>query len=231
MIEHLIFNLATTLVPLILAIAVHEWAHVAAARFLGDRTGEEQGRLTLNPLAHIDPIWTVGLPAFLVVSSTLGGAAAAVIPFFAAGKPAPYNPLRFSRQFGGKRVTMRTGELLVAGAGPASNIALAVVTTAVLFVLVRSGAALGDPRSVAHLVFGFILLNVGLAAFNLLPIPPLDGSKVLMSLLPRPAAAKYEAVASQLSWVLLMLLIFGGARYVLSPIQRAAVDLVLRVVG
>lgn len=231
MIESLIFNLAVTLVPLILAIAVHEWAHVAMARFLGDRTGEEQGRLTLNPLAHIDPIWTVGLPAFLVVSSTLSAGATSVIPFFAAGKPAPYNPLRFTRQFGGKRITMRAGELLVAAAGPASNIALALITTAVLFVLVRTGNGLADPRSVSHLAFSFILLNVGLAAFNLLPVPPLDGSKVLMSLLPRPAAAKYEALASQLSWVLLMLLIFGGARFILTPIQRGAMELVLRVVG
>ena len=231
MIESLIFNLAVTLVPLILAIAVHEWAHVAMARFLGDRTGEEQGRLTLNPLAHIDPVWTVGLPAFLVVSSTLSAGAAAVIPFFAAGKPAPYNALRFTRKIRGERVTMRTGELLVAAAGPASNIALAVMTTAVLFVLMRTGSSLADPRSVAHLVFGFILLNVGLAAFNLLPVPPLDGSKVLMSLLPRPAAAKYEAVASRLSWVLLLLLVFGGARYILGPVQRAAIELVLGVVG
>lgn len=231
MIESLIFNLAVTLVPLILAIAVHEWAHVAMARWLGDRTGEEQGRLTLNPLAHIDPVWTVGLPAFLVVSSTLSAGATSIIPFFAAGRPAPYNPLRFSRKIGGERVTMRTGELLVAAAGPASNLVLAALTTLVLFVLVRTGNGLADPRSIAHLAFSFILLNVGLAAFNLIPVPPLDGSKVLMSLLPRPVAARYEAIASQLSWLLLLLLVFGGARFLLAPIQTAAMALVLRLVS
>lgn len=231
MIESLIFNLAVTLVPLILAIAVHEWAHVAMARWLGDRTGEEQGRLTLNPLAHIDPVWTVGLPAFLVVSSTLSAGATSIIPFFAAGRPAPYNPLRFTRKIGGERVTMRTGELLVAAAGPASNLVLAALTTGVLFVLVRTGNGFADPRSIAHLAFSFILLNVGLAAFNLIPVPPLDGSKVLMSLLPRPVAAKYESVASQLSWLLLLLLVFGGARFLLAPIQGAAMALVLRVVS
>lgn len=231
MIESLIFNLAVTLVPLILAIAVHEWAHVAMARWLGDRTGEEQGRLTLNPLAHIDPVWTVGLPAFLVVSSTLSAGASAVVPFFAAGKPAPYNPVRFSRKLGADRITMRTGELLVAAAGPASNLVLAAITTGVLFVLVRTGNGLADPRSISHLAFSFILLNVGLATFNLIPVPPLDGSKVLMSLLPRKAAARYEQIAGQLSWVLLLLLIFGGARFLLGPIQRAAMELVLSVVG
>ena len=82
MLETIVFNVVTTLGPLILAIAVHEWAHAAMARFLGDDTGTRLGRYTLDPLQHIDPFWTVGLPIYFVVSQTLAGAAFAV-PFMA----------------------------------------------------------------------------------------------------------------------------------------------------
>jgi Zn-dependent protease len=228
--ERLVFAEVTTLIPLILAIAVHEYAHVAMARFLGDRTGEERGRLTLNPLAHTDPIWTVLLPAFFVYVQVSSGAGVAV-PFFGAGRPAPYNPVRFSREFGGKRVTMRTGELLVAAAGPASNVVLALISTGLLVILTRTGHPLGGDRSLANLVFGFILMNTGLAVFNMIPIPPLDGSKVLMSLLPRPLAARYEAIATQLAYLFLFLLFMGGARIVLSPFQSFVATLVIRLVG
>jgi Zn-dependent protease len=226
-----IFNVVTTIIPLILAIAVHEWAHVAMARFLGDRTGEEQGRLTLNPLAHIDPIWTVALPTFFVVMQTAASAAGGMaVPFFGAGKPAPYNPVRLDRKFGGKRISMRMGELLVAAAGPASNVVLAVLFTAVASLLYHfAGQGFGDPRSLTLLVFKFVVLNVGLAIFNLIPIPPLDGSKVLMSLLPRGAAASYERIATQLSWILLLVLFMGGASYVMRPIQHAVISLLLAV--
>jgi len=226
--ERLIFNEVTTLVPLILAIAVHEWAHVAMARFLGDRTGEQEGRLTLNPLAHIDPIWTVLLPAYFVFLQT-GSAMGAAVPFFGAGKPAPYRPQNLDRKFNGKRIHMRTGELLVAAAGPASNFVLATISVVLLFVLVKAGAPLG-PRSIASLVFMFALMNTGLGIFNLIPIVPLDGSKILMSLLPRNAAATYERIGTQLSWIFLIVLVMGGARYVLSPIQRVVASGILSLV-
>lgn len=225
-----IFNVTTTIIPLILAIAVHEWAHVAMARFLGDRTGEEQGRLTLNPLAHIDPIWTVALPTYFVVMQTLAQGSGIAVPFFGAGKPAPYNPVRLDRKFRGKRISMRMGELLVAAAGPASNVALAVLFTAVASLLYHfAGQGFSDPRSLALLAFKFVVLNVGLAIFNLIPIPPLDGSKIVMSLLPRDAAAAYERIGTQLSWVLLIVLFMGGASFIMRPVQSAVISALLAV--
>jgi Zn-dependent protease len=103
---------------------------------------------------------------------------------------------------------------------------------ALLFGLVHgAGMSLDDPRSLATLVFRFALLNTGLAIFNMIPVPPLDGSKVLMSVLPRPAAARYEAIAGPLSWVFLLLLFSGAARVVLAPVQGAVVALLLRLFG
>lgn len=230
-IQRLIFAEVTTIIPLILAIAVHEYAHVAMARFLGDSTGEDQGRLTLNPLAHIDPIWTVLLPAFFVYLQVSSSDSAVAVPFFGAGRPAPYNPLRLDRAFGGKRISMRTGELLVAAAGPASNIVLALLSTGILAILVQVGHPLGGERSLANLIFGFILMNTGLAVFNMIPVPPLDGSKVLMSLLPRRAAEGYERIAGQLSWLLLLVLFMGGARLILMPFQVVVVSLLFRFFG
>lgn len=229
--QELIFNVVTTVGMLILAIAVHEWAHVAMANFLGDSTGERMGRLTLNPLAHADPMWTVALPAFSVVMQTLAGSAFPV-PFFGAGKPAPYTPNRLTRAFGGKRIRMRTAEMLVAVAGPLSNLVLALLTTVVVIALVRLGQPLfDDPRSLALLAFKFVVLNVGLLLFNLIPIPPLDGSKVLYSLLPHELGLKYEAVADRLSWLLMIVLFAGGARIVLGPIQRAVIGALLDLIA
>jgi Zn-dependent protease len=223
--ERLIFNLVTILIPLILAIAVHEYAHVAMARWLGDRTGEAEGRLTLNPLVHIDPIWTVLIPAYFVYAQTMVGNLFAV-PFFGAGKPAPYRPLNLTRPLFGKRITMRTGSLLVALAGPMSNVVLFAISAVIMVLLVKVGGfPLDDPRSPAVLLFRFALLNTGLAMFNMIPIPPLDGSKVLAGLLPRQMADRYEEVAAKLSWVLLIVLFLGGARFILGPIQNAAADL------
>ena len=223
-----VFQVVTTVLPLVLCIAVHEWAHVAMARFLGDDTGERQGRLTLNPLAHADPIWTVLVPTYFVVVQSLAGNAFAA-PFFGAGRPAPYAPMKLDRRFFGKRVTMRTGEMLVAIAGPLSNVALAAIATVLLWVAVQAGQGFSDPRSIAMLLFRFVLMNTGLAIFNLIPIPPLDGSKVLASLLPREAARAYEDFAQRVSWMLFVVVIFG-AGWFLSPVQGAVARLVFRIV-
>jgi Zn-dependent protease len=230
-VEQIIFNVVTTVGLLILAIAVHEWAHVAMAHFLGDPTGERMGRLTLNPLAHADPIWTVALPAYFVVMQTLAGSAFPV-PFFGAGKPAPYTPVKLTRAFGGQRIRLRTAEMLVAIAGPLSNLALAVITTGVVIGLIHLGQPLwGDPRSLSLLAFKFAVLNIGLLLFNLIPIPPLDGSKVVFNLLPHELALRYEAVVEKLSWVLMLLLVMGGARLILAPIQSLFIRGMLEVIA
>jgi len=217
MIEKLIFNLVIIIGPLILAIAVHEFSHIAMARFLGDDLGTRLGRYTLDPLKHIDPVWTVALPVVLVLMTTFSGGTG--IPFFAAGKPAPYNPMALNRVIFGKKITMRFGELLVAIAGPLSNLAMAFISLAVVYLLDRFGYNNFSGYSLGGLLVQFVYLNVALFVFNLIPIPPLDGSKVLVSLLPREMAAKYEAVSGSLGLVLFGLLIFGGGRFMGSLVR------------
>lgn len=200
--DNLILNLVMTLAALIVAITIHEFSHIAMARFLGDHTGEKLGRFTLNPISHIDPIWTVALPAIMILASA---AASAGMPIFAAGKPSPYNPNLLKRKFFGKPLSVRTAECLVAIAGPVSNLILAFF---LLLVVQYSGLSL------LGFFQPFIILNVSLFVFNLIPVPPLDGTKVLLAFLPREAAHKYELFAPQLSWILLIALLFGGGALV-----------------
>ncbi len=200
--DNLRLNLVMTLGGLIVAISVHEFAHVAMARFLGDKTGEQMGRFTLNPMSHVDPIWTVALPAVLIIASSVSSGG---MPIFAAGKPSPYNPNFLKRKFFGKPLRVRTAEALVAMAGPVSNLIMAFL---LLGVLKYSGLAL------MGLLQPFIVINVSLFVFNLIPVPPLDGTKVLLAILPRHLADKYEGFAPQLSWMLLIVILFGGGAVV-----------------
>ncbi|MFZ9889026.1 MAG: site-2 protease family protein, partial [Myxococcota bacterium] len=119
-------------------------------------------------------------------------------------------PGQLTRRLWGQHVSLRKGELLGAAAGPVSNLVLATLCTMGLAVAVRAGADISDPYSPFTLLRGFIVLNLALFVFNLIPIPPLDGSKVLMNVLPRALAYRYERAASSLSWVLLLLVIFAG---------------------
>ena len=150
-------------IPLVLSLAVHEWAHARAAALLGDMTAASRGRDTLDPLAHIDLLGTVMLPL-------LG------VPFGWA-KPVPVNPSRFKRS-----ISMRLGMVVVALAGPLSNLLLALGALGAHAMLHGHGHRITDALSAmtAHLV----LLNGLLAVFNLLPIHPLDGSRVVDGLLP-----------------------------------------------
>lgn len=232
MMETVVFNVVTTVMPLILAIAVHEWVHIAMARFLGDDTGTRLGRYTLNPLAHIDPMWTVALPVYSVITQTLGGGLFA-IPFLAAGKPAPYNPVRLDRRFNGKRISMGAGEMLVALAGPVSNLVLALVTTGIMIALVRSGASLdftAEPRSPVLLALKFVVLNLTLFLFNLIPVSPLDGSKIVAHFLPTELGRAYRDFMDRFGSILLVVLFIGGARLIIGPVQGAFIDALWSVV-
>ena len=163
-------DLIFSLVVLILSVILHEVAHGYMANWLGDPTARLQGRLTLNPLSHIDPVGSILLPALLVFtkSSFLIGYA----------KPVPYNPHNLSGKY---------DEALVAGAGPATNLLLALVFA----LCIRFGAvAMTVPMLSA---FGTIVyINLMLALFNLIPIPPLDGSKILSGILPGGLGRTYE---------------------------------------
>ena len=182
MTNNLILRAAVAIVPLVVAIVFHEVAHGWAALALGDPTAREQRRLSFNPLRHVDPMGTIVLPL---------GLALAGAPVFGWAKPVPVDARRLREP--------RTGMMLVALAGPGMNLLLALVAAVVLGVLAGSGfvapadaPAAGLGGFVGAVLVEFILVNVFLALFNLLPIPPFDGSHVLEGLLPRALAVRYE---------------------------------------
>lgn len=151
---------------LIFSVVIHEVSHGYAALALGDHTAEEEGRLTLNPVRHIDPFGSVMLP---VMSYLFGG----IIVGWA--KPVPYNPYRLRNR--------KWGPAMVGIAGPAANVFLAVVF-GLVFRFLPDGAQSGFVMNFAAIAGTIALLNLTLAIFNLIPIPPLDGSKVLFAILP-----------------------------------------------
>lgn len=159
-------------VALVISVVLHEMAHGYAANWLGDPTARLQGRLSANPLVHIDPLMSVIIPGLLIFSGS---------PFlFGAAKPVPYNPYNFTNQ--------KWGEAIVAAAGPAMNIAIALIFAA----LFHLSGVLTFPETFLTIAVQIIILNIFLALFNLVPIPPLDGSKILPRLLPYALAYKYE---------------------------------------
>jgi len=193
------------IIILILSVVIHEMAHGYAANWLGDPTARLQGRLSANPLVHLDPMMSVILPGLLILSGS---------PIlFGAAKPVPYNPYNFTNQ--------KWGEAIVAAAGPAANIAIAVIFAA----LIRFSEALALPDSFLILGVQVIILNIFLAFFNLVPIPPLDGSKILPKFLPYSLAVKYEAFRMYFERnvalgfglvILLFVLVLGGPLYALT---------------
>ena len=153
------------IIILIISIVIHEVSHGLAAYILGDSTAKMAGRLTLNPIKHLDPIGSIIVPFFM-----------ALMPgnlIFGWAKPVPYNPYNLRNQ--------RWGELIVAITGPASNLILAII----FGILIRFAVPLGIASDAFFAIASTaVLINVLLAIFNLIPIPPLDGSKILFSVLP-----------------------------------------------
>jgi Zn-dependent protease len=188
------------IIPLVLSLTVHEFAHAWSAWKLGDDTAAMQGRMTLDPTAHIDPLGTLLLPA-------LG------VPFGWA-KPVPVNPARFRRD-----VNMSRGMMLTALAGPLSNLLLAVVSTVSYGLTLRLAPGLLDSNRGLEIFLQFMVAgNVGLAVFNMLPIPPLDGSRVVENFLPYRMRGTWEQVV-QFSPFLLIAVIFFGRGIISTPVN------------
>jgi Zn-dependent protease len=174
-------TIVVTLITLVLSIAVHEFGHAFVADRLGDRLPRMEGRVTLNPLAHADPFGTFLFPALFLLAS--GGRAIG----FGWGKPVRVNPPSFTR-----KMSMGTGHMLVALAGPAMNLVFGFIISLVLWALVKTDVVGTD---VGYALVRAVQLNFVLMFFNLLPIPPLDGGTVLRELLPRGYQPGYDRIA------------------------------------
>lgn len=210
-----LFEAAALIVPLIFAIVFHEVAHGLTARMLGDATAQEQRRLSLNPIRHVDLVGTVILPGMLALAK---------LPVFGWAKPVPVNARRLRNP--------RLGMMAVAAAGPLSNLVLAAIGAVALGLM---AGAYGAARPEGAALFAatalnyFIMVNVFLAFFNLLPLPPFDGSHIVEGLLPRGAVAQAYARMRPFGMVLLFGLllvvpyVFPEARVVerlvLPPVQ------------
>lgn len=203
------------LLSFVIATTIHEFMHAYVAHRLGDNTARDLGRITLNPVEHFDPIGFFGM-----VMISIG------FPFIGWGKPVPVNPSRFSHRFAGDR---QRGMALVAAAGPISNVAQALVAAIPVQLALRNGLDLGRGLD---LLTAFVTVNVLLASFNMIPIPPLDGHKILMGILPRfwtPILAPLE----RYGFIVLMLLFFVGGQLgsdivggILNPVQDAILQMV-----
>ncbi|KKS63973.1 MAG: Peptidase M50 [Candidatus Daviesbacteria bacterium GW2011_GWA1_42_6] len=185
--------LAVGIIILLFSVILHEVMHGWAALQFGDHTAERAGRLTLNPLPHIDPIGTILVPAVLILPAVFLGTSPGFIIGWA--KPVPVNPLNF-RDF-------RRGELLVSAAGVLINFGLAIAA-ALIFHLVKGSGNL----PIQSLLLFTININLILGVFNSLPIPPLDGSKMVLSFLPPKLAAQYQSLEKYGLLILLFLLFF-----------------------
>lgn len=162
---------------IVMSAVIHEVMHGVAAEYLGDPTARLQGRITLNPISHLDPVGSVILPLLLVLTNTS--------ILFGWAKPVPYNPYNLRPG--------RFSEAIVAAAGPLSNLAIALVGG----LMIRIGLI---PAGMIDVIFTIVLINVVLFLFNLIPIPPLDGSKILSAILPRTLAYSYDRLRAQLEW-------------------------------
>jgi Zn-dependent protease len=186
--------LVVNFVAFFLALTVHEFSHALSAFYLGDRTAEYEGRLTLNPLAHIDLFGTVILPLLLIISN--------VGIVFGWAKPVPVNYYNLRDQ--------KWGPALVSLAGPAANIIFCIVAI-VLWNIIKAFSTLGQTNLLVQFIFSLILVNLVLAVFNLIPIYPLDGSKVLFALLPQSWENFQIFMEKNGVFILLIFIVFGSS--------------------
>jgi Zn-dependent protease len=205
-----LMKVATYYLPFLFALCFHEWAHGMVAKIKGDNTAEMMGRLTLNPVPHLDILGTVILPILAIATN---------LPiFFGWAKPVPVNPRNLSNP--------RVDTFWIALAGPMSNVLLAVVGAFLWALTQKFSAHIGVSQALIQLLEVFITLNMFLAIFNILPINPLDGGKVIARFLPAHIAYKLEQ-AEATSGIILMILIFSGAlRFLAIPVFWASQNLI-----
>jgi Zn-dependent protease len=199
-----IYNLSIWAIPVLFAITLHEVAHGWMARYFGDRTAEMLGRLSLNPLRHIDPVGTVLIPGILLA---LG------LPLFGWARPVPVASSGLRKP--------RLALIMVALAGPAANFCMALLWCGVLAAVVRIPGGTTVNRWVVLMAQAGILSNVVLALFNLLPIPPLDGGRVLAGVLPKRIGAVFEKMAPVGMFLVLGLSVLGLFGWLFRPAFRA----------
>lgn len=204
-----LMSLLLSIPALLISLSAHEFAHGYAAYKMGDNTAKYEGRLTLNPMAHLDPIGTFCLLFF----------------HFGWANPVPINPMYFKNK--------RRGIIIVSLAGPLMNFFLAVVSTVIYALIIKFG-----PQNM-NIFYEFLLnifnagivLNIGLMIFNLIPVPPLDGSKILGELLPARARFEYYKIERTLSLILIFALVFGLLDPILDPLYGIMIKLMNYIIG
>lgn len=206
-----ISHIVTVLLVIFVSMTFHELMHGLVARWLGDETAMLMGRLTLNPLKHVDPFLTVMLPLLIIVTNALTGANA---PIFGGAKPVPFNPARIDHD--------EWGIALMAIAGPLVNLVLAFLAYGVLVL-----AGPGSPVLLQDILTAAVWVNLGFFAFNILPLPPLDGSRVLYALAPDAVRRFMDVVERYGLLIVLVLVMVAGP--VLSAYMSAMINGLLNV--
>lgn len=192
---------ALSIIVLLFSVILHEVMHGLVALKFGDHTAQKLGRLTLNPIPHIDPIGTILLPALMILTGS---------PIlFGWAKPVPVNPLNFSN--------LRRGELMVSSAGILANFSLAALAVVIYYIL--NALPQTFPAILGSLLRFTVMINLLLGIFNLLPIPPLDGSKILMSQLPYKLAREYQKIETYGFLILIILLLTGLLGIIFSVVR------------
>ena len=220
----LVGQLIIYIVVLLLAISAHEAAHAWMSHKFGDDTAYLLGRVTLNPVAHTDPIGTLLIPIINFVAAAGMGV---FVPLIGWGKPTPVNPLRWRNK--------DLANVMVSLAGIMANLLLALIGFVIFkvclhtgIILLRGGGQLGSFEAPAALLLEqFLMMNLSLAIFNLLPVPPLDGSKVLYSVLPASAHASLDALERFSFIILIGLMYFGVISAIIAPVRRLVVFFLL----